>query len=135
VDEYDRSQAYVYDGVDHRFSFNYWAKRYYLQNYWSTGYNIAHQRRNWWGWGSSNAFNWSGDYKWKITRVATNTVEVDVQANAFPLYEGDQYQPYRYSQTPDDTQTRHIYTTRIYWNAYGRNGGTYQRNGFIDTTI
>lgn len=45
---------------ERRFVPNYWAINYCWLGYASTGLEVKHQRRNWWGWGQFDAGYWFG---------------------------------------------------------------------------
>lgn len=118
-------ERYNFAGREHRFKANWWAKSYQLLGYWSCGYNITHQRRQTFGWGSSNAFNYGGDYEWFLCSAYPDgpCPYATYIAAASPVYESDFYQPFRESVTP--YQPVRVLSTRAYWFATGRDGRQY----------
>ncbi|GAB3911518.1 hypothetical protein GCM10028803_53160 [Larkinella knui] len=134
-DKYDI--YYNADGRQHRYRSNGWAIVYYFTGgYWSTGVNIQHQRKQTFGWGSSNAFDWTSSGFWKVYVDSPRSIIQDVTISP-PLFSDiDEYQPYRYSESPVTSMVVNRYVNgQCNWQSRGRDGNPYYYAHYITTSL
>jgi hypothetical protein len=115
---------YSFDGRRHRFVSNHWCEVYPLPYvYWSTGLRVEHQRKQTFGWGWSNAFNWNATYNWQYFAGSSSPFRQDQSSSSFG--ETDTALFYRYSEPTYPSIPDYRVTSLTSWTATGRDGQSY----------
>jgi hypothetical protein len=126
---------YTFDGRRHRFIANHWAENYpFYPQYWSTGLRVEHQRKQTFGWGWSNAFNWNANYDWTYYYCSGGGF-YRRDASSFGAGETSEVQFYRYSEPNGTAPANFRIVSSVTWSATGRDGWPYGGSYYFDECI